>query len=58
MRKWLVVLGFDADDERSAQEFVDSVILMGGVEIAVGGTWQSAHATVELGPYREDEGTS
>ncbi len=52
--KWLVVLGFDADDERSAQEFVESVRVTGGVEIAQGGTWQSAYATVELGPYLEE----
>jgi hypothetical protein len=54
VRKWLVVLAFDEDDERSAQEFVDSVTLTGGVEIAVCGTWQSAYATVERGPYREE----
>lgn len=50
--KWLVVLGFD--DWNSAQEFTNSVQVTGAVEIAVGGTWQTAHATVELGPYLEE----
>lgn len=52
MSKWLVLVGFD--EERDAQEYADAVILTGGVEIAVGGTWKSAYATVELGPYLEE----
>ena len=52
MSKWLVVLGFD--EEREAREFASSVRVTGAVEVAVGGTWQTAPATVELGPYLEE----
>lgn len=52
MSRWLVLLAFE--DERAAQEFTKSVILTGGVEVAIGGTWQSEYVTVELGPYLEE----
>lgn len=52
MTKWLVVLGFE--DERAANDFTDSVIVTGGVEVARGGGWERERATVELGPYLEE----
>lgn len=54
MSKWLVVLGFE--DEQAANDFVDSVAVTGGVEVARGGGWERERAVVQLGPYIADGG--
>lgn len=54
MSEWLVLLAFE--EEVDANAFVDSTIGLGGVEAAIGAGWHRLRATVELGPYREEDG--
>jgi hypothetical protein len=51
--KWLVVLGFDEEDD--AYALVNSA-KSGGVEIGIGAGWHRVHPTVELGPYIIEDG--